>query len=245
MAFSRRANMRRGSKIRRPQRRPSNPISAPRRTTFHSKLPQGWGLRSRNRSPSCRSGNMPGIITRGGIMTAKDPPMFFDLNLPTLIARIFVLLTAFAVHEFSHPWTPDRVGGPNPRTGGRLTVHPSAPLLMAAIAAIPFQLGLVSAVAVFTSPGQVLPTLDKLLYEFVYINLILMLFNLIPLAPLDGEKIAYYFFPPSWARFLDTIRPYGPMILLALIFLGSFVGFNLLGVILGPPLQALLRLLVG
>jgi Zn-dependent protease len=217
--------------------------------------------------------------------------MFFGLNLPTLIARIFVLLTAFAVHEFAHAWTADKFGDPTPRADGRLTLNPmahldpigslmlilvgfgwakpvqinpyalsrrspaavmwvslagpSSNLLMALIAAIPFQLGLVTAVAAFTSPGQVLPTLDKLLYEFVYINLILMLFNLIPIAPLDGEKIAYYLFPPSLARVLDTIRPYGPMILLVLVFLGSFIGFNLLGAILGPPLQALMRLLVG
>ncbi len=217
--------------------------------------------------------------------------MFFGLNLPTLIARIFVLLTAFAVHEFAHAWTADKFGDPTPRADGRLTLNPmahldpigslmlilvgfgwakpvqinpyvlyrrspaavmwvslagpSSNLLMALIAAIPFQIGLVTAVAAFTSPGQILPTIDKLLYEFVYINLILMLFNLIPISPLDGEKIAYYLFPPSLARVLDTIRPYGPMILLVLVFLGSFIGFNLLGVILGPPLQALMRLLVG
>ncbi|HZD55600.1 MAG TPA: site-2 protease family protein [Anaerolineales bacterium] len=122
---------------------------------------------------------------------------------------------------------------------------PLSNLLMAIVAAIPFRLGVVSLFAAITSPGRILPTPDKLLYEFILINLILMLFNLIPLAPLDGEKIADYFFPPSWSRFLDTIRPYGPLILLALVFLGPAVGINILGWILGPPMQALMRLLVG
>lgn len=122
---------------------------------------------------------------------------------------------------------------------------PLSNFLMAILAAIPFRLGLVSTFRAFTSPGQVLPTPDKLLYEFIFINLILMLFNLIPLAPLDGEKIADYFFPPSWSRFLDQIRPYGPLILLAIIFIGPTLGINILGWILGPPMQALLSLLVG
>jgi len=217
--------------------------------------------------------------------------MFFDLNIPTLISRVFVLLTAFAVHEFAHAWTADRFGDMTPRMNGRLTLNPlvhldpigslmlvfagfgwakpvevnpyalsrrspaammwvslagpASNLLMAILAAIPFQLGLVSMADAAPVQGQILPTLSMLLFEFVYINLILMLFNLIPIAPLDGEKIAYYFLPPSVGRVLDTIRPYGPIILLALVFLGPTIGFNLIGTVLGPPLQALLSLLVG
>lgn len=121
---------------------------------------------------------------------------------------------------------------------------PASNLLMAVLFAIPFQLGLVSPSA-FNTAGQVLPSLGYLLFEFVYINLLLFLFNLIPIAPLDGEKILYYLAPPSLARVLDNIRPYGPILLLVLVFAGSFAGFNILGSILGPPLRALLSVLVG
>lgn len=122
---------------------------------------------------------------------------------------------------------------------------PLSNFLMAILAAIPFRLGLVSSFQAFSSPGQILPTPDQLLYEFIFINLILMLFNLIPLAPLDGEKIADYFLPPSWSRVFDQIRPYGPLILMGIIFIGPFLGLNILGWILGPPMRALLSLLVG
>ena len=234
---------------------------------------------------------MRGIITWGGIIAEKAILMLFDLNLPTLISRIFVLLTAFAVHEFAHAWSADRFGDPTPRNNGRLTLNPMAHLdpmgslmlivvgfgwakpvpvnpyalarrssaammwvslagpasnlLMALIAAIPFQLGLVSAFAAFTNPGEILPSLDKLLFEFVTINLLLMLFNLIPLAPLDGEKILYYLLPVSGQRVMDSIRPYGPLILLAVLFLGPLLGFNIIGSIIGPPLIALRSVLVG
>jgi Zn-dependent protease len=122
---------------------------------------------------------------------------------------------------------------------------PLSNFLMALVAAIPFRLGLVSTFAVYTSANKFLPSFAQLLYEFIIINLLLMLFNLIPLAPLDGDKIAEFFFPPSWANVLNQIRPYGPIILLLLIFVGPMVGFDLLGTIIGPPLQALFRLLVG
>jgi Zn-dependent protease len=122
---------------------------------------------------------------------------------------------------------------------------PASNFLMAIIAAIPFQLGLVSAFNAFTNTSGILPSLDKLLWEFVYINLLLMLFNLIPLAPLDGEKILYYLLPVSGQGVMDNIRPYGPMILLAVIFLGPLLGFNILGSVIGPPLTALMSALVG
>jgi Zn-dependent protease len=122
---------------------------------------------------------------------------------------------------------------------------PASNLLMAVIAAIPFQLGLVSITEAFIPNSSILPTLPQFLYIFIYTNLILCLFNLIPLAPLDGEKILSYFLPPPISTFMDSIRPIGPFILLGLVLVGSFMGLNLLGSILGPPLNALLRLLVG
>lgn len=122
---------------------------------------------------------------------------------------------------------------------------PLSNLLMAILAAIPFRLGLVSVYEAFIPNEGILPTQEQFLLEFIYINLILMLFNLIPLAPLDGEKIAVYFLPPSIARAWEGIRPYGPIILIMIVFVGPFIGIDIIGFLLGPPLQALLTLLVG
>ncbi len=119
---------------------------------------------------------------------------------------------------------------------------PLSNLGMAIVAAIPLRLGLVP--FVYSSNG-IFPTLFQILYDFLTINLVLMLFNLIPISPLDGEKIAEYFFPPSWAQALDRIRPYGPMILLVVLFVLPLVGFDVLGIIMGPPLNALTHLLIG
>ena len=122
---------------------------------------------------------------------------------------------------------------------------PLSNLLLAILGAIPFRLGWVSIIDTFMPTSGFLPSLPLFLYHWITINLVLMLFNLIPLAPLDGEKIADFFFPPSWADFLARIRPYGPMILLLLFASGSFLGFDILGLILGPPLNFIFGLLVG
>jgi Zn-dependent protease len=118
---------------------------------------------------------------------------------------------------------------------------PMSNLLLAILAAIPFQLGLLQP----AFPEGVIPTPAMLLTQFIFINLVLMLFNLIPIAPLDGDKILDFFLPSEWSYRLDSIRPYGPMILLALIFVGPYVGFDLIGMLLGPPLFQLFSLLVG
>ncbi len=121
---------------------------------------------------------------------------------------------------------------------------PMSNLLMAAAAAIPLRMGLLTAYA--ASPNNfVLSTLTQLFHDFVWINLLLMLFNLIPVAPLDGDKIADYLLPPNGQDVLARIRPYGPMILMVVVIGGPYIGINVLNWVIGPPLQFLFRILVG
>ncbi len=122
---------------------------------------------------------------------------------------------------------------------------PFSNFLLAILGAIPFRVGIVTLNQAFTSTGSILPSVGQILFYFIYINLLLMLFNLIPLAPLDGEKIASYLLPPNMSRVLDDIRPYGPVILLLLVMGGSLLGFDLIGRVIGPPLNFLFGLLVG
>jgi Zn-dependent protease len=126
---------------------------------------------------------------------------------------------------------------------------PLSNFLMAVLAAIPFRFGLVKAqyfAGSYHIGSSHLPNfLAYILFVFLSTNLLLMVFNLLPIYPLDGEKVATYAFPPFMARVLDIIRPYGPMVLLLLILVGSFAGLNLLGALLGPPMSALLRALLG
>ena len=118
---------------------------------------------------------------------------------------------------------------------------PLSNLVLALLAAIPLRLGLVPHI----TSSRYFPSPFSFLIEFMFVNLLLTLFNLIPLAPLDGDKIADYFFPPSIARVFEVIRPYGPIILLALLFIGPTVGIDLVGTVIYPPIVRIMQLLIG
>jgi Zn-dependent protease len=119
---------------------------------------------------------------------------------------------------------------------------PLSNFLLAILAAIPLRFGLVPQVTNW--PGF-LPTPFQFFLDFMGINVLLMLFNLIPLAPLDGEKVLEFFLPPAGVRFLDQIRPYGPLILLGIVFILPFFGIDLFGIIISPLLRLISRILLG
>lgn len=118
---------------------------------------------------------------------------------------------------------------------------PFSNFIMALFAVIPLRLGWLA----WVPAGNLLPSADNFLYEFIFTNLALTFFNLIPLPPLDGDKIAEHFFPPSWQRVQQSIRPYGSVILLTILFILPTLGFDLLGPILYPPITNITNLLIG
>jgi Zn-dependent protease len=77
-------------------------------------------------------------------------------------------------------------------------------------------------------------TLIQFLQYFIIINISLAVFNMIPIFPLDGEKVLDYLLPPGGKDFLAGIRPYSSYILLAVVFLLPRLGFSLFGVIFNP-----------
>ncbi|MFH1426209.1 MAG: site-2 protease family protein [Candidatus Kerfeldbacteria bacterium] len=60
----------------------------------------------------------------------------------------------------------------------------------------------------------------------IYINILLAVFNLIPIPPLDGSKILYTFLAPKRPDIVMVLERYGIWILMLLIFFGgSAIGF--------------------
>jgi Zn-dependent protease len=119
---------------------------------------------------------------------------------------------------------------------------PLSNLLMAIIASIPVRLGVIQ---YQISTSNIIPTAYEFVIEFIIINLALMLFNLIPLAPLDGEKVLDFFLPQNLRQGWNKIKQYGPIILLALVFVLPMIGFDLISMVLYPALSGLLRILIG
>lgn len=86
------------------------------------------------------------------------------------------------------------------------------------------------------------PVLDFLVV-FIEINAILAIFNLLPIPPLDGSKIVAGFLPRPLANQILSMDRFGFLILLGLILVGSYTGFDVLRLWIGTMLQAFLPLL--
>jgi Zn-dependent protease len=117
---------------------------------------------------------------------------------------------------------------------------PVSNLVLAAVAAIPLRIMLAAEV----DAPQIVYTI---LLRFILINILLLIFNLVPIPPLDGSKVLYAFLPPRMAW---QVRPildrYGFLILIAAIFLPippvNEPAFSIVFDVIGRPI---LRLLTG
>lgn len=141
------------------------------------------------------------------------------------------------------PVNPQRIRQHSP--SGLMLVALSGPLanfMLAFLAAIPLRFGWLQ-----PSPALVsfLPTPYYFTLYFLFTNLGLMIFNLIPLPPLDGEEILLYLLPAEWERKWETLRPYGPYLLLFLLLVGPMIGFSLVDAVLSPLITGLARMLLG
>lgn len=85
------------------------------------------------------------------------------------------------------------------------------------------------------------------LSSIVIFGIILAVFNLIPLFPLDGFSVAVGILPRELSRSLEELRAWGPGLLFLLIALPIVTGghFGLLFQILAPAVNGLTRLLTG
>ncbi|MDR3254440.1 MAG: site-2 protease family protein [Synergistaceae bacterium] len=79
-------------------------------------------------------------------------------------------------------------------------------------------------------------SITTLILNFLYMNIGLGVFNLIPIPPLDGSKILAVMLPPSQMRTFFFLEQYGMVIILILVFTG------ILPLIMNPIIQLLLRL---
>lgn len=131
------------------------------------------------------------------------------------------------------PYDPAGFRRVGPRLGTLLTAAagPASNMLLAVIAAAVLRVAL-------DPTGNNSPVVDLLL-RMVVINVILALFNMIPMPPLDGSKVLLMTFPRPVGRFYARLQQ-NP-----LIGMGVFLAVVLLaGRVIGPPTMAIVRALI-
>jgi Zn-dependent protease len=84
----------------------------------------------------------------------------------------------------------------------------------------------------------VLMPITLIAWELLSINLLLAIFNLLPIPPLDGSTVLAGLLPERMAAGLDRVRPYGFLLLYALMFSGLF------SVVVGVPYRHLITWLL-
>lgn len=97
--------------------------------------------------------------------------------------------------------------------------------------------GLLLRIILITQPSFVNQTMFDFMVIIVQINLLLMIFNLVPIPPLDGSKILMPFLPYNWKISFLKMEQYGFIMVLAFVM----VGFPLII----PVINFLFRLIVG
>ena len=174
-----------------------------------------------------------------------NPVAHFDPVGGTLLALTFIGSAATG-NALGFGWAKPTPVNPLNLAGGRrgeamvAAAGPLSNLVLATAGAIPLRYLVANPELASQLPIMFLQVLDL----FVQINLLLMIFNLIPIPPLDGSKVLYAFLDPQTAwRVRPVLEQYGFFILLAILIFPP--GNSLGSQIISPIIDAFYSLLVG
>lgn len=142
-----------------------------------------------------------------------------------LVPLVMVLLQTGFVFGWAKPIPVNTQNLKSPRKDMAIVAvaGPLANLLMAIAWVFVYKVGM--SMGMDSSLGQGIRAMGQ---AGILINLVLFVFNLLPIPPLDGGRVLSGFVPPSVSDMLDKIEPYGFFIVIALLY------FGVLNVILNP-----------
>ena len=83
------------------------------------------------------------------------------------------------------------------------------------------------------------------LYFFIFINISLAVFNMIPVAPLDGSQIFGNMISNNNPELAWKLQMYGPKILMGIILIGMVTPFSVLGFLMMPFVKMFMYLFTG
>jgi Zn-dependent protease len=166
-----------------------------------------------------------------------DPRAHFDPTGATLLA-ISMLVGVGIGWAKPTPYNPLNLRGGRWGEAIIAVAGPISNLVLAIAAAIPLRY--------IYATGMNVPFLEGVLFLLVQINVLLMVFNLIPIPPLDGSKVLYAFLDQRTAwQTRAFLEQYGLFILLAAMFLPIFGGQTLIGVVFREVFAPIVGLLTG
>jgi len=170
-----------------------------------------------------------------------NPKVHYD-PVGTTLLIVLVSLRAIGLPVIPFGWAKPVLFDPynlkNPRRDAALIsiAGPASNFILAIILAIILRFSL--------SPFSPLSFLPLLLMPVIMLNVILGIFNLIPIHPLDGGKIFVGLLPSDQAEEADNfLRRYGMIILFLLIF-PTFGGRSPIFTVISPIIDFILNILI-
>jgi Zn-dependent protease len=142
---------------------------------------------------------------------------------------------------------------PNPKIGMALVAiaGPLSNILLGLVLALPLRLHLFSLLPErwinvdFIPPEYQYFAFGRIVMYTAWLCFALAIFNLIPFAPLDGSRLWQIILPSKWYYQFMRFELIGLFVIIGLILSDRFIGTNILGNIIGPPIAWVWRLLVG
>ena len=155
-----------------------------------------------------------------------------------------LLVISFLFAGFGIGWAKPTPVNPRNLEGGRwgeaivALAGPVSNFILAVAGAIPLRY--------IVATHMSLDLVEVALELFVEINLLLMIFNLLPIPPLDGSKVLYAFLDPQTAwRIRPVLEQYGILILFLVALFPLVGGQTILGIVFNSVLEPLFTLLTG
>ena len=195
--------------------------------------------------------------------------LFFDTTLAEIVGIAVALVIGITFHEFSHALTADQLGDHRPRALGRVSLNPVAhidpigaivfvlagfgwgkPVPVNVYALRPGRVGMAIVAAAGPIANIIVAVAGGVAFRVLEIAGVggfglevmyyVVLYNLLPIPPLDGYNVVLAFVPARTAFTIQRYAQYGVLLLLLLIVLpGSPLN------VMFDVVQAGARILVG
>jgi Zn-dependent protease len=156
----------------------------------------------------------------------------------TILFPLIAMTTGFPMIGWAKPVPVDMSRLAHPRRDFAIVAAagPISNLILAVGAVLIYR---VIAGPVAEMPGSTATAVDILRF-FIVLNVMLAVFNMIPIPPLDGGNVLMGLVPEPVARAIDWVRPYGFVLLMVIVY--AFPGT--LSAVLMPVSRAILSVLL-
>jgi Zn-dependent protease len=142
------------------------------------------------------------------------------------------------------PVNPNRLRNPKNDMVWISVAGPLANMILALISGILLRI-ILNFVGGIPSQHSIIGILAFMVVMSLQINLALAIFNLFPIAPLDGSKILYGLLPAKHEGVIYFIERYGPFILIGLIIFGQATDIHILGELIWPFVKFFSKIFAG